>query len=103
MTEQHRPDDRFMELASRFLEGAASAEDLEALDAILKVDERARETLAELLHQHGTLAWTERGQAAFSGSGLKEKFLPELALDAQRPGRAWWMAVPIAACLAIIF
>ncbi len=48
-------DDRFLELAGLFLEGAAGAAELEALDRIVRDDAEARRTLAHLVDQHGTL------------------------------------------------
>ncbi len=48
-------DDRFLELAGLFLEGAAGAVELEALDRIVKGDAEARRTLAHLVDQDATL------------------------------------------------
>lgn len=91
-----------MELASRFLDGAATEEELESLDIIVKSDSRALETLAELLHQHGTLAWTQRGRASFR-EGIPPGASPVTAGNYKDPPphRAWWIAIPLAACLLL--
>src|SRR5690348_1476248 len=92
-----------MELASRFLDGAATDQELERLDAIVRENPRALEALAELLHQHGTLAWTQRGQASFRKN---EDAGPDLRGEVPtkgEPRRRWWIAVPLAACLLITF
>jgi hypothetical protein len=48
-------EDRFLDLAGRFLEGAAGAAELEELDRIVRDDAEARRTLALLVDQHATL------------------------------------------------
>lgn len=99
MPEMNSPDPRFLDLASRFLDGEASAEELEALDEITRNDPRAVETLGELLNQHGTLAWMQRGQASFKAASSKEALSASTPVPARR--QAWWIAIPLAACLLV--
>jgi hypothetical protein len=101
MVDKRELDPRFLELASRFLDGEASLEELESLNAILKSDPESVSTLAELLNQHGTLALALRGEAAYK-ERLTRLAPPSSGVEVPRPRRAWWMAFPIAACIAII-
>jgi hypothetical protein len=101
MAEKEDLDPRFMELASRFLDGAATAEELESLDGIVRNDPRALDTLGELLNQHGTLAWTQRGQASFKGETSPLTFPGTAKGPDPSPRRAWWIAIPLAACLLL--
>src|SRR5258706_14087446 len=101
MTEKPPLDPRFIELASRFLDGMSTPEELESLNTILKDDPRALETMAELLNQHGTLAWIQRGLASFKGipsSGTSESVVRD---PDPSPRRVWWIAIPLAACLLV--
>ncbi len=94
-------DPRFMELASRFLDGEATPEELESLNDLLYDDSRALDTLAELLNQHGALAWTQRGQASFKGIPVSETSAGTGRDSGPAPRRAWWIAIPLAACLLV--
>ncbi len=96
-------DPGFMELASRFLDGVASEEELESLDAMVGKDPHARRTLAELLNQHGTLAWTQRSRASWKEGAPS---FPAQQQETGRPAtsrRGWWVAIPLAACLLLTF
>jgi len=101
MPEERAPDPEFLELASRFLDGVATVEEMEALDQLLRKDPANLRTLGELLNQHGTLAWTQRGRASFNQENVS---LPQgLMSQGRRPAshRGWWIAIPLAACLLL--
>src|SRR5947209_16752233 len=102
MVEQHDLDPRFLELASRFLDGAASAEELEQLNEMTKNDPRALDALGELLNQHGTLAWMQRGQASFKGVGSPKAQSAGARVPEPARRRVWWIAIPLAACLLVV-
>src|SRR5258708_16635609 len=63
-------------------------------------DPQALNALGELLNQHGTLAWMQRGRASFKGF-LSEKALSATGAGAAPARRVWWIAIPLAACLLV--
>lgn len=76
---------RAIELAGKFLDGAADEAELAELAALLRSDPEARRTLARLMNQHATLRWMHASIAA---------------VPARRARPARWIAAA-AACLAI--
>ncbi|HYE99730.1 MAG TPA: DNRLRE domain-containing protein [Planctomycetota bacterium] len=82
--------DEVLEVASRFLDGQATPQELERLADTVRGDGEARELLAELVAQHGATAWIVRGKTSF------------LCTPAPRRTRAAWIAIPVAACLGIV-
>jgi len=69
-------DDRFLELAGLFLEGAADADALEALDRIVRSDAGARRTLALLVDQHATLRRLHAGPESQCGADARPAGAP---------------------------
>jgi hypothetical protein len=101
MPEMKGPDSLFMELASRFLDGEATPEELESLNEIIQKDSLALDALGELLNQHGTLAWMQRGRASFKGRPSSEALAASGRDTDSAPRRVWWIAIPLAACLLV--
>jgi len=93
------PEDRFTELASRYLDGAANEAEVSELTGMVRGNPERRKVLARLFLQHGSLAWVLReaakgGSVATSVPGLGEP----------TPGRRrWpaWILIPLAASLVI--
>ncbi|HLY74742.1 MAG TPA: DNRLRE domain-containing protein [Planctomycetota bacterium] len=102
MPQERDHDPGFLELASCFLDGVATDQEMEALDLSLRKDPQNLRTFAELLNQHGTLAWTQRGRESFSREAAA---LAPGAIGGHpppSPRRGWWIAIPLAACLLLL-
>ena len=97
MDKPAEPREDFMNLASRFVDGEATDEEMASLRDILRRDPEARRLMARLVHQHGSLQWSSAKPAAILG-----RRNPTWRQDRPRALRAAaWMAAAAAACVAI--